>query len=110
MVVENENPSTLAFITLLIESPPADTLRIFLMAADGGEHHDSKVIFFFLLSTLKACVFKVVSCQYFPINGSFAHGIIKSPKSALENVKFEQSNHNKYFFDITIPLFEHTYK
>ena len=47
LVVENENPSTLAFITLLIESPPADTLRIFLMAADGGEHHDSKVIFFF---------------------------------------------------------------
>ena len=33
---------------------------------------------------------------------------MKSPKSALENVKFEQSNHNKYFFDITIPLFEHT--
>ena len=80
LVVENENPSTLAFITLLIESPPADTLRIFLMAADGGEHHDSKVIFFFLLSTLKACVFKVVSCQYFPINGeicSWNHEVSK---------------------------------
>ena len=80
LVVENENPSTLAFITLLIESLPADTLRIFLMAADGGEHHDSKVIFFFLLSTLKACVFKVVSCQYFPINGeicSWNHEVSK---------------------------------
>ena len=95
LVVENENPSTLAFITLLIESPPADTLRIFLMAADGGEHHDSKVIFFFLLSTLKACVFKVVSCQYFPINGeicSWNHEVSKECVCvcALENVKFEQ--------------------
>ena len=93
LVVENENPSTLAFITLLIESLPADTLRIFLMAADGGEHHDSKVIFFFLLSTLKACVFKVVSCQYFPINGeicSWNHEVSKECVCALENVKFEQ--------------------
>ena len=94
LVVENENPSTLAFITLLIESLPADTLRIFLMAADGGEHHDSKVIFFFSSFNSKSLCLQGCIVPIFPHKwGDLlmeSWSLQRVCVCALENVKFEQ--------------------